>query len=114
MDKTIESLRHLMPPHDSPELSERAYRQAVCDCISVVSSFDELQWKDKSTAPKDGTLFLAWDNRLMRSKGLPRIGVWAKYLAEDRYCFLDFYVVYPIEFSHWMPLPHSPKQDEYI
>lgn len=65
-------------------------------------------WQSAETAPKDGTVILVWDHRMLQGKGMPRIAVWGKNLNLDCYGWLCVDTAWEIEFSHWMPLPPPP------
>lgn len=46
-DSLIEQLRAIKPSSDSPEISERAYAQAVEDCITIVKKHMPNLFKEK-------------------------------------------------------------------
>lgn len=62
-----------------------------------------MEWQDISSAPKDGTEVLVWDD-------IVYVAAWVvKYRAVGWYpVFEDDETRPPLDPSHWMPLPDGP------
>lgn len=70
------------------------------------------EWQKIETAPKEKELLLiGWNAKWMQGKGVPCIMIWAKHLASNKMCWMDFSRAYPIEPTHWMPAPTSPFRE---
>lgn len=63
-------------------------------------------WRPSETAPKDGSLFLAWDVRGLQGVGYARCIGWYRSSSGGRqYCWIDFWsLTENVEFTHWQPI----------
>ncbi|TXH14962.1 MAG: DUF551 domain-containing protein [Hyphomicrobiaceae bacterium] len=59
-----------------------------------------MDWQPISTAPRDGTLFLAW---APAAEGLPAMFSLCAWHPDAGFCIDELR-----EASHWMPLPDPP------
>ncbi len=75
-----------------------------------------MEWQPIETAPKDGTVILAF----VLGASIPSIVSWVTYRRESRWCiepetfmeddhFDEFWTATRYEPTHWMPLPTPPK-----
>lgn len=62
-----------------------------------------MNWKlaNDPSIPKDGTLLIVWDKRMLRGKGCPRIAGWFESSTTYKMCWMDFWTLQEVEFTHW-------------
>lgn len=71
------------------------------------------QWRPIETAPKDGSLILGWDNKVMRGKGAECVMLWARNEHTQKHEWMNFWNAYRVDNPcHWMPLPQPPQESE--
>jgi hypothetical protein len=74
------------------------------------------EWRDIRTAPKDGSIFLAWDattKRVCVGEWLDATEMDVFFGATIGFAFFDFFIeqeVFDHEMTHWQPLPTPPPQ----
>lgn len=74
----------------------------------------EDRWRPIETAPKDGTLIVGWDQRIMRGKGLPRLMLWGDNLSTDKKGWMPIEIVVEFQPTHWRPLPMTPAEEDEL
>ena len=76
------------------------------------------EWQDISTAPKDGSMFLAWEEttgRVCASEWEDADEMEIGLGATVGFVVFDFYTqreVFDHKMTHWMPLPAKPTTGE--
>jgi len=70
-------------------------------------------WQPIETAPKDGSLFIAWVQQYLRGKGLPVLAGWYREEATGEYCWMDFHRAFrlPNEPKCWCSIPPIPTAE---
>lgn len=69
------------------------------------------QWQPIETAPKDGTLILGLDTKVMRGKGAACVMLWARNETTQKHEWMNFWNAYRVDGpSHWQPLPQPPER----
>jgi hypothetical protein len=64
-----------------------------------------MNWQPIETAPKDGTIVLAWDGRAVYVAFYGRYALWNEMSWIGGHCKVA-HITQP---THWMPLPEPPK-----
>ena len=80
-------------------------------CLDCVKELHDGRWRwmEMDNAPKDGTLILGWDARMMRGKGMPRIMLWGKNLNTGKMAWMGIELAVEFPPSWWSPLPVVPE-----
>ena len=74
---------------------------------------EQTQWRPIETAPKDGSLILGWDNKVMRGKGAACVMLWARNEHTQKHEWMNFSNAYRVDNPrYWMPLPQPPQTQE--
>ena len=69
-------------------------------------------WRTIETAPKDGTLILGWDNKIMRGKGAACVMGWFRNETTQKHEWMNFWNAYRVDVPcWWQPLPPPPAQE---
>lgn len=83
---------------------------AACEA-ALAEEQQRHQWQPIETAPKDGTLILGWDTKVMRGKGAACVMLWARNETTQKHEWMNFWNAYRVDGpTHWQPLPQPPER----
>lgn len=95
------------------------YRDEVAELKAHITTLERENaglrnvWRPISEAPKDGTLILGWDNKIMRGRGAACVMGWFRNETTQKHEWMNFWNAYRVDGpSHWQPLPLPPAPNQ--